>query len=197
MPVCSFFLRGLCTNKDVRSLLLVFRIYLCCLQCPYSHVNVNHNAAVCSAFLKGYCPEGSSCKLKHTKECQSYNKNGYCPDKLNGKCKLQHNKDSKHGKDSRQGKNKSAKQKNTQDDENSLSVSSSNEPDYFTVVPKFLEESESAEEEELSEYSSSDSQEFSSGTEHHASEHSDDEDSFDECESSQDLPVPIPAFLKL
>ena len=61
-------------------------------------MNVNHNAAVCGAFLKGYCEEGNNCKLKHTRECQSYNKNGYCPDKLNGRCKLQHNRESKHGK---------------------------------------------------------------------------------------------------
>jgi len=50
MPVCSFFLRGICTNEN----------------CPYSHVNVNPKAAICLSFLKGYCPNGSLCKLKHT-----------------------------------------------------------------------------------------------------------------------------------
>jgi hypothetical protein len=29
------------------------------------HVNVNPKAAVCEAFLKGYCPDGENCKLKH------------------------------------------------------------------------------------------------------------------------------------
>jgi len=49
MPVCSFFLRGICTHEN----------------CPYSHVNVNPKAAICPAFLKGYCPDGVACKLKH------------------------------------------------------------------------------------------------------------------------------------
>lgn len=42
MPVCSYFLKGICNNSD----------------CPYSHVYVSHKAKVCEDFVKGYCPEG-------------------------------------------------------------------------------------------------------------------------------------------
>ena len=51
---------------------------------------MNTNAAVCQEFLKGYCPDGTNCKLKHTHECQEYYKNGFCPNQKNGKCVLQH-----------------------------------------------------------------------------------------------------------
>lgn len=40
MPVCSYFLLGECTKEN----------------CPYRHVKVNEDAAVCEDFLKGYCP---------------------------------------------------------------------------------------------------------------------------------------------
>jgi len=43
------FLKGLCSREN----------------CPYRHVNVSRNAALCEAFLKGYCPEGAACRLKH------------------------------------------------------------------------------------------------------------------------------------
>lgn len=49
MPACAFFLKGTCTNDA----------------CPYSHVKVNANAEVCPDFLKGYCPKGKACLLKH------------------------------------------------------------------------------------------------------------------------------------
>lgn len=42
MPVCSYFLLSQCTRDN----------------CPYRHVNVGDDAAVCEDFLKGYCPEG-------------------------------------------------------------------------------------------------------------------------------------------
>ncbi|KAL8181512.1 UNVERIFIED_CONTAM: hypothetical protein K2H54_004366 [Gekko kuhli] len=42
MPVCSYFLKGICSNSD----------------CPYSHVYVSRKAEVCPDFLKGYCPLG-------------------------------------------------------------------------------------------------------------------------------------------
>jgi len=42
MPVCSFFLRGVCTRDD----------------CPYVHVSVGRDAEVCQDFLHGYCPSG-------------------------------------------------------------------------------------------------------------------------------------------
>ena len=42
MPVCSFFLRGVCTKDN----------------CPYVHVSVGKDAEVCQDFLRGYCPRG-------------------------------------------------------------------------------------------------------------------------------------------
>jgi len=43
MPVCSFFLRGVCTKDD----------------CPYLHVYVGKDAEICLDFAKGYCPNGT------------------------------------------------------------------------------------------------------------------------------------------
>lgn len=43
MPVCSYFLKGVCSNSN----------------CPYSHVYVSRKAEVCTDFLKGYCPLGA------------------------------------------------------------------------------------------------------------------------------------------
>lgn len=51
MPVCSYFLKGICNNSD----------------CPYSHVYVSRKAEVCEDFVKGYCPEGEKVQMhKHT-----------------------------------------------------------------------------------------------------------------------------------
>jgi len=72
MPVCHHFLRGVCTNET----------------CPYSHVYVDPDAEVCPDFLKGYCPKGAKCKLRHTNVCQTFLQHGICP---KGKyCKLKH-----------------------------------------------------------------------------------------------------------
>lgn len=49
MPVCALFLRGACTRDD----------------CKYRHVKVSSSAQVCQAFLKGFCADGASCRLKH------------------------------------------------------------------------------------------------------------------------------------
>ncbi|CAM9931259.1 unnamed protein product [Laminaria digitata] len=49
MPVCIYFEKGLCFTPN----------------CPYLHVKVSRNAAVCAKFLKGYCPDGAACRLKH------------------------------------------------------------------------------------------------------------------------------------
>eukprot|EP00903_Cladosiphon_okamuranus_P012629 g11815.t1 len=49
MPVCIYFERGMCFTPN----------------CPYLHVKVSRNAAVCPSFLKGYCPDGTACRLKH------------------------------------------------------------------------------------------------------------------------------------
>ncbi|XP_053571400.1 zinc finger CCCH domain-containing protein 3 [Bombina bombina] len=72
MPVCSYFLKGICHNND----------------CPYSHVYVSKKAEICTEFLKGYCPMGERCKKKHTLLCPDFAKDGRCP--KGSKCKLQH-----------------------------------------------------------------------------------------------------------
>ncbi|XP_034093355.1 zinc finger CCCH domain-containing protein 3 isoform X2 [Gymnodraco acuticeps] len=72
MPVCSYFLKGICNNSD----------------CPYSHVYVSRKAEVCEDFVKGYCPEGEKCKKKHTLVCPDFSKSGSCP--RGARCKLQH-----------------------------------------------------------------------------------------------------------
>nr|XP_033790247.1 zinc finger CCCH domain-containing protein 3 [Geotrypetes seraphini] len=72
MPVCSYFLKGICNNSA----------------CPYSHVYVSRKAEVCQDFLKGYCPMGEKCKKKHTLLCPDFAKNGSCP--KGAQCKLQH-----------------------------------------------------------------------------------------------------------
>lgn len=51
MPVCSYFLKGICNNSN----------------CPYSHVYVSRKAEVCPDFLKGYCPRGE--KVKQGRRC--------------------------------------------------------------------------------------------------------------------------------
>lgn len=48
MPVCSYFLKGICSNSD----------------CPYSHVYVSRKAEVCPDFLKGYCPLGEKVRAR-------------------------------------------------------------------------------------------------------------------------------------
>ncbi|XP_069579211.1 zinc finger CCCH domain-containing protein 3 [Brachyistius frenatus] len=72
MPVCSYFLKGICSNSD----------------CPYSHVYVSRKAEVCEDFVKGYCPDGEKCKKKHTLVCPDFSKTGSCP--RGSRCKLQH-----------------------------------------------------------------------------------------------------------
>lgn len=72
MPVCSYFLKGLCHREA----------------CPYLHVNVNKDAEVCSDFVKGFCPLGEKCKKKHTLECQEFKKSGTCS--RGRQCPLKH-----------------------------------------------------------------------------------------------------------
>ncbi|XP_050564991.1 zinc finger CCCH domain-containing protein 3 isoform X2 [Cygnus atratus] len=72
MPVCSYFLKGICSNSN----------------CPYSHVYVSRKAEVCQDFLKGYCPMGEKCKKKHTLVCPDFAKKGVCPQ--GARCKLLH-----------------------------------------------------------------------------------------------------------
>uniref|UniRef100_A0A8D0GMU2 C3H1-type domain-containing protein n=1 Tax=Sphenodon punctatus TaxID=8508 RepID=A0A8D0GMU2_SPHPU len=72
MPVCSYFLKGICNNSN----------------CPYSHVYVSRKAEVCPDFLKGYCPMGEKCKKKHTLVCPDFSRTGVCP--KGSQCKLRH-----------------------------------------------------------------------------------------------------------
>ncbi|KAJ8373910.1 hypothetical protein SKAU_G00044900 [Synaphobranchus kaupii] len=82
MPVCSYFLRGICSNSG----------------CPYSHVYVSRSAAVCQDFVRGYCPKGEKCKQKHTLLCADFSSTGTCP--RGSKCKLQHRQRLKRAKSS-------------------------------------------------------------------------------------------------
>lgn len=50
MPMCSYFLHGMCAEKN----------------CPYLHVNADPTQPVCQAFLRGHCPRGLQCLLRHT-----------------------------------------------------------------------------------------------------------------------------------
>lgn len=72
MPVCSYFLKGICSNSN----------------CPYSHVYVSRKAEVCADFLKGYCPLGAKCKRKHTLLCPDFSRRGVCP--RGAQCQLLH-----------------------------------------------------------------------------------------------------------
>ncbi|XP_052455628.1 zinc finger CCCH domain-containing protein 3-like [Carassius gibelio] len=72
MPVCSYFLKGICNNSS----------------CPYSHVYVSRKADVCKDFVRGYCPQGDKCKKKHTLACPDFSSTGVCPH--GSKCKLHH-----------------------------------------------------------------------------------------------------------
>uniref|UniRef100_A0A8C5T6P5 Zinc finger CCCH-type containing 3 n=1 Tax=Malurus cyaneus samueli TaxID=2593467 RepID=A0A8C5T6P5_9PASS len=78
MPVCSYYLKGICSNSN----------------CPYSHVYVSRKAEVCQDFLKGYCPMGEKCKKKHTLVCPDFAKKGVCP--KGARCKLLHPQKRRH-----------------------------------------------------------------------------------------------------
>lgn len=49
MPACKFFQLGQC-GRD---------------HCPYNHVKVSEDAAICRPFLRGFCAKGQSCTLRH------------------------------------------------------------------------------------------------------------------------------------
>lgn len=71
-PVCSFFLRGKCTNED----------------CRYAHIRVNPGAPVCRGFATlGYCEKGADCLDRHVTECPDHANSGVCH---NPKCRLPH-----------------------------------------------------------------------------------------------------------
>ncbi|XP_073726354.1 uncharacterized protein zc3h3 isoform X1 [Misgurnus anguillicaudatus] len=77
MPVCSYFLKGICNNSS----------------CPYSHVYVSRKADICKDFIRGYCPQGDKCKKKHTLVCPDFSSKGVCP--RGSKCKLHHRQSTK------------------------------------------------------------------------------------------------------
>ncbi|ELK11701.1 Zinc finger CCCH domain-containing protein 3 [Pteropus alecto] len=80
MPVCSYFLKGICSNSN----------------CPYSHVYVSRKAEVCTDFLKGYCPLGAKCKKKHTLLCPDFSRRGVCP--RGAQCQLLHRSQKRLGR---------------------------------------------------------------------------------------------------
>ncbi|KAI4539942.1 hypothetical protein MG293_010337 [Ovis ammon polii] len=80
MPVCSYFLKGICSNSS----------------CPYSHVYVSRKAEVCTDFLKGYCPLGAKCKKKHTLLCPDFSRRGVCP--RGAQCQLLHRNPKRPGR---------------------------------------------------------------------------------------------------
>jgi len=51
---------------------------------------VNEDAPLCPNFLKGFCPKGSDCKLRHSKDCPHFKRTGHCADQIRGKCRLEH-----------------------------------------------------------------------------------------------------------
>ncbi|KND01332.1 uncharacterized protein SPPG_03144 [Spizellomyces punctatus DAOM BR117] len=63
MPTCLHFERGRCRNEN----------------CPYLHVKLSPDAAICRDFaLEGFCEAGDQCKNRHVYQC---------PDFAEGKCK--------------------------------------------------------------------------------------------------------------
>merc|ERR1712029_1148906 len=53
------------------------------------HVKVSEKAAICQAFLSGYCPNGSDCKQRHVMACPEFDRLGTCS-KPPGKCPFPH-----------------------------------------------------------------------------------------------------------
>ncbi|XP_028757623.1 zinc finger CCCH domain-containing protein 7-like [Neltuma alba] len=134
MPDCSYFLQGLCTNRN----------------CPYRHVNVNPKASVCEGFLRGYCADGNECRKKHTYVCPTFQATGSCTQ--GSKCKLHHPQ--------KQGKGK--KRKRCVDQRNckrryfgSLWIDVS-EPGTMVVAPRQGEQNKDGLEGELADYISLD-----------------------------------------
>ena len=76
MPSCKFFLEGICVKEN----------------CPYRHVKVNPEASICPDYLKGYCPNGSTCKMRHVSRCPQFEQLGQCAKGKN--CPFPHRKKS-------------------------------------------------------------------------------------------------------
>lgn len=75
VPPCAFFERiGECTNPE----------------CPFLHVKPEENVAECAAYIRGFCPNGPQCSLRHVERkpaCPFYLA-GFCP--LGPQCTMGH-----------------------------------------------------------------------------------------------------------
>ena len=74
VPECAFYQRiGECTNPE----------------CPFRHTPPSEKQPLCAAYLRGFCPRGPNCKLRHQRKdaCPFYLA-GFCP--LGPRCKLGH-----------------------------------------------------------------------------------------------------------
>lgn len=77
VPECAFYQRlGECTNPE----------------CPFKHVNPMEKTPLCAAYLRGFCPKGPECRLRHqqtaTEDVCPYYLLGFCP--LGPKCRRKH-----------------------------------------------------------------------------------------------------------
>mmetsp|Transcript_45078 Transcript_45078/g.111747 ORF Transcript_45078/g.111747 Transcript_45078/m.111747 type:complete len:299 (+) Transcript_45078:77-973(+) len=70
-PVCTYFLRGLCTDDA----------------CVYAHVAVSRSAPPCADFACGYCARGSGCQDQHLLACDEWASTGQC---TRDDCPLRH-----------------------------------------------------------------------------------------------------------
>jgi len=65
IPECAFYQRiGECTNPE----------------CPFRHVDPLERRPLCAAYLRGFCPKGPNCTLRHVfQEACVYYMTGFCP----------------------------------------------------------------------------------------------------------------------
>ena len=75
IPECVFYSTlGFCTNPE----------------CPFKHVDPQTKQPLCAAYLRGFCPRGKQCPLRHLQRrdtCPCYMA-GFCPS--GAKCRLAH-----------------------------------------------------------------------------------------------------------
>jgi len=97
-------------------------------------VKVNEDAPLCPNFLKGYCPKGSECKLRHSKECPAFKKTGFCADQQRGKCRLAHRSNTSEKRDG-----KTIVEKDS--DSNTEVAEPTSSLDFSHLMPSFLRSS--------------------------------------------------------
>ncbi|KAL5262964.1 hypothetical protein ACHWQZ_G008392 [Mnemiopsis leidyi] len=73
MPLCLYFYANQCSKED----------------CPFLHVKLGTDVPVCEKFTAGHCDKGSNCTKRHTRDCETHFKTGFC---LDTDCKLLHEK---------------------------------------------------------------------------------------------------------